>query len=119
MSQFLINATEYKHLGAARDFYERVKVEELIAVLAERELGESPEDFINELLSGQIFLPGEADNISEDAQALSRTRLALTVKNMWELQSFVMALDGIETVGTITEFARQYVNYGPLYQIQR
>lgn len=118
LSQVLTDATEYKHLGAARDFFERVKVEELISVLADRDLGESPEDFISELNSHEIVLPGEAEvvtngdsdgRISKEQVELQQ-RLAAAVKNMWELQSFVMALDGIETVGTITEFARQYVH---------
>ncbi|CAN8099509.1 unnamed protein product [Discula destructiva] len=95
-----------KHLAAARDFYERVKVEELISVLADRELGESVEDFINELNSREVFLPGEADGLEPHEKEIFQMRLALTIKNMWELQSFVMALDSIETVGTITEFAQ-------------
>lgn len=52
---------------------------------------------------------GEIDGGGEEEQAVSQTRLALAVKNMWELQNFVMALDGIETVGTLTEFAQKYV----------
>lgn len=120
--QLLTGAAEHKHLGAARDFFERVKVQELISVLAERQHEESPEDFISELNSHEIVLPGEVDieanggsdgRISNEQIRLQQ-RLALAVKNMWELQCFVMALDGIETVGTITEFARQYVNHRPI-----
>lgn len=96
-------------MGAARDFFERVKVEELISVLADRDVGESAEDYINELLTNEHVLLGEIHGASDAEQLAAQTRLALAVKNMWELQSFVMALDGIETVGTITEFAREYV----------
>lgn len=103
----LISATEHKHLGAARDFFERVKVEELISLLADRDVGESAEDYISELLTNEHVLLGEAPSTSDIEQLAAQTRLALAVKNMWELQSFVMALDGIETVGTITEFARE------------
>lgn len=105
----LINAAEHKHLGAARDFFERVKVEELISALADRDVGESAEDYVNELLTNEHILLGEIHGTSDTEQLATQTRLALAVKNMWELQSFVMALDGIETVGTITEFAREYV----------
>lgn len=96
-------------MAAARDFFERVKVEELISVLADRDVGESAEDYINELLTNEHVLLGEIHGSNDSEQLAAQTRLALAVKNMWELQSFVMALDGIETVGTITEFAREYV----------
>ena len=49
----------------------------------------------------------------EDIRVI-QTRLALAVKNMWELQSFVMALDGIETVGTLAQLAQEYVFWSPL-----
>lgn len=105
----LTNCPEHKHLGAARDFFERVKVEELISVLADKDVGESAEDYINEILAYEHVLRGEIHGANSAAQFVNQTRLALAVKNMWELQSFVMALDAIETVGTITEFAREYV----------
>lgn len=105
----LTYAPEHKHLGAARDFYERVKVEDLIARLANRDVGDSVEDFIHELLTNEHALLGEIDGGGEEEQAVSQTRLAIAVKNMWELQNFVMALDGIETVGTLTSFAQEYV----------
>lgn len=96
-------------MGAARDFFERVKVEDLISVLADRDVGESAEDYINELLTNEHVLLGEIHGASDAEQLATQTRLALAVKNMWELQNFVMALDGIETVGTIIAFAREYV----------
>lgn len=105
----LTRPTEHKHLGAARDFYERVKIEELIMNLANRDVGESAEDFVNELLTDEHALLGEIDGGGEEEQAFSQTRLALAVKNMWELQSFVMALDGIETVGTLAQLVGEYV----------
>lgn len=107
----LTDFIEHKHLGAARDFFERVKVEDLISVLADRDVGESAEDYINELLTNEHVLLGEIHGASDAEQLATQTRLALAVKNMWELQSFVMALDGIETVGTIIEFAREYVDF--------
>lgn len=55
------------------------------------------------------MLLGEIDGGGEREQAVSQTRLALAVKNMWELQNFVMALDAIETVGTLTSLAQEYV----------
>ncbi|KAF3764894.1 hypothetical protein M406DRAFT_292118 [Cryphonectria parasitica EP155] len=101
---------KHNHLAAARDFFERVKVEDLIMALANRDVGESAEEFINELLTDEHALLGEIDLGGEDDQAISQTRLALAIKNMWELQSFVMALDGIETVGTLTQFAEDSSN---------
>lgn len=79
--------------------------------LAHKDVGESPEDFINELLTDEHALLGEIDDVGEEEQAVSQTRLALAIKNMWELQSFVMALDGIETVGTLTQFVQEYVPF--------
>lgn len=88
-----------------------MKIEDLIAVLANREPGESAEEFVNELLTNEHVLLGEIDGGGEEDQAVSQTRLALAVKNMWELQSFVMALDGIETVGTLANFVGEYVKH--------
>lgn len=77
--------------------------------LANRDVGESAEEFVNELLTDEHALLGEIDGGGEEDQAFSQTRLALAVKNLWELQSFVMALDGIETVGTLTQLVGEYV----------
>lgn len=104
-----MRVTEHKHLGAARDFYERVKVEDLVMSLANRDIGESTEDFVTELLTDEHALLGEIDGGGEEDQTFSQTRLALAVKNLWELQSFVMALDGIETVGTLAQLVGEYV----------
>lgn len=86
-------------------------MEDLISVLADRDVGESAEDYINELLTNEHVLLGEIHGASDAEQLATQTRLALAVKNMWELQNFVMALDGIETVGTIIAFAREYVEF--------
>lgn len=75
--------------------------------LANRDVGDSAEEFITELLTNEHALLGEIDGGGEEEQAVSQTRLALAVKNMWELQNFVMALDGIETVGTLTSLAQE------------
>lgn len=86
-------------------------MEDLISVLADRDVGESAEHYINELLTNEHVLLGEIHGASDAEQLATQTRLALAVKNMWELQNFVMALDGIETVGTIIAFAREYVQF--------
>ncbi|KUI60439.1 Nucleoporin NUP84 [Cytospora mali] len=102
-----------KHLGAARDFFERVKVEDLIQVLANRDIGGSVEEFVEDLLTNEHALLGELQEEEvEDIRAI-QTRLALVVKNMWELQCFVMALDGIETVGTLAQFAQESETSNP------
>lgn len=84
-----------------------MKVEELVSVLANREQGETAEEFIEELLTNEHALLGDIDGVGEEDQAVSQARLAVAVKNMWELQSFVMALDGIETIGTLIAISEE------------
>lgn len=84
-----------------------MKVEELISVLANRDQGETVEEFIDELLTNEHALLGEMNGVREEDQAVSQTRLALAVKNMWELQSFLVALDGIETIGTLIAISEE------------
>lgn len=87
--------------------------------LANRDVGESAEEFVNELLTNEHALLGDIDGGGEEDQAVSQTRLALAVKNIWELQSFVMALDGIETVGTLTKFVQTYVTLNVLKRFEQ
>lgn len=98
---------EHKYLDAARDFCERVKVEDLIAVLANREVADT-EEFVTELRTNEHALYGEIDS-DEENHDTSQKRIATAVKNMWELQSFVVALDSIESVGTLAKLVGEYV----------
>ncbi|POS80389.1 hypothetical protein DHEL01_v201199 [Diaporthe helianthi] len=98
---------KHKHLGAARDFYERVRVEDFVQVLANRDIAGSVEDFVQDLLTNEHALLGEVQEDELEDLGVTQTRLALAIKNMWELQSFVMALDGIETVGTLAQLAQE------------
>lgn len=75
-------------------------------MLANRDIVGSVEDFVQDLLTNEHALLGEVQEEVEDLGA-NQTRLALAIKNMWELQCFVMALDGIETVGTLAQFAQE------------
>lgn len=84
-------------------------MEDLIQVLANRDVGGSVEDYVEDLLTNEHALIGEVQDDEVEDIKVFQTRLALTVKNMWELQCFVMALDGIETVGTLAQFAQEYV----------
>ncbi|KAL2290858.1 hypothetical protein FJTKL_14812 [Diaporthe vaccinii] len=98
---------KHKHLGAARDFYERVRVEDLVQVLANRDIAGSVEDFVQDLLTNEHALLGEVQEDEVEDLGATQMRLALAIKNMWELQCFVMALDGIETVGTLAQLAQE------------
>lgn len=94
-------------MGAARDFYERVRVEDLVQVLANRDIVGSVEDFVQDLLTNEHALLGEVQEDEVEDLSATQMRLALAIKNMWELQCFVMALDGIETVGTLAQLAQE------------
>lgn len=83
-------------------------MEDLVQVLGNRD-GGSVEEFVEDLLTNEHALLGEVQDDEEEDIRTIQTRLALVVKNMWELQCFVMALDGIETVGTLAQFAQEYV----------
>lgn len=72
-----------------------------------RDVGGSVEDYVEDLLTNEHALIGEIQDDEVEDIKVFQTRLALTVKNMWELQCFVMALDGIETVGTLAQFAQE------------
>lgn len=82
-------------------------MEDLIQVLANRDVG--VEEYVEDLLTNEHALMGEIQEDEVEDIKVFQTRLGLTVKNMWELQCFVMALDGIETVGTLAQLAQEYV----------
>ena len=97
------------HLDAARAFQARVPVVEIIRLKTGQDVVESPDaSWILEVIGDPAVVT--RDSVDDDANekyGAPNAQVATAVRNMWELECLVKALDAIETVSGIAQLVRE------------
>lgn len=96
------------HLDAARTFQTRAPVVEIIRLKTGKDVVEgSDATWIEEIFADPVAHDQVPDDGGIAEFGASRARVKGAVRNMWELECLVKALDAIETVSGIAQLVRE------------
>lgn len=99
---------KHMHLDAARTFQTRAPVVEIIRLKTGKDVVEgSDATWIEEIFADPVAHDQVPDDGGIAEFGASRARVKGAVRNMWELECLVKALDAIETVSGIAQLVRE------------
>lgn len=97
-------------MRAARAFSERIPGREIVRTKSPVPVSEPSEDagpgWFDEFVNGDL-----PDEFLEKCK-MSRDKLVTLVRNLWELECLVHALDSMETLSSLAGLSREYVLSG-------
>lgn len=96
-------------LRAARSFCSRVPVKEIVLAKSNIPLAAAAED--GDTAWFEDFESAEFSEEFLEECNLGSDELITQVKNLWELECLVRALDSMETLSSLAEISREYVGH--------